>query len=241
MQAAFGTETEIEVAKLETCNECGGNGCEAGYRPESCRQCGGSGQVSRSQGFFTIRTSCHACRGTGQVISRPCAKCRGNGQVQVSKRVAVKIPAGVDNGSRLRLSGEGEPGVYAGPPGDLYVFIHVQPHEFFERRDNDILCQVNISFVQATLGDKITVPTLNGNKTLEIPKGTQPGDVLTFHGEGIPSLRNRKRGDQIIQVMIKTPTNLSKKQEDLLREFAKLEKGKFTSKIKSMLKGSSLN
>jgi molecular chaperone DnaJ len=124
-------------------------------------------------------------------------------------------PAGVDNGSRLRLSGEGEPGVYGGPPGDLYVFIHAQNHEFFERRDNDIICQAGISFVQAALGDKITVPTLDGSKILEIPKGTQPGDVLYFHGEGIPSLRTRKRGDQIIQIMIKTPTNLSKKQEEL--------------------------
>jgi molecular chaperone DnaJ len=241
MQAAFGTETEIEVSKLETCNDCGGNGCEQGARPESCRQCGGSGQIARSQGFFTIRTSCHACRGSGQVIARPCPKCHGNGKVQVNKRVAVKIPAGVDNGSRLRLSGEGEPGPYAGPPGDLYVFIHVQPHEFFERRECDILCQVSISFVQASLGDKITVPTLNGNKTLDIPKGTQPGDVFTFDGEGIPSLRTRKRGDQVIQVMIKTPTNLSKKQEELLREFARLEKGKFTTRIKSMLKGGAVN
>jgi molecular chaperone DnaJ len=121
------------------------------------------------------------------------------------------------------------------------VFIHVQPHEFFERRDNDLICQITISFIQAALGDKTTVPTLEGSKTLDIPRGTQPGDVLYFHGEGIPSLRTRKRGDQIIQVMIKTPTNLSKKQEDLLREFAKLEKGKFSNKLKSMLKGNSAN
>jgi molecular chaperone DnaJ len=241
MDAAFGTETEIDVSKLETCSECGGSGCEPGSHPENCRQCGGSGQISRSQGFFTVRTTCPSCRGHGQVIPRPCPKCRGNGRVQVAKRVSVKIPAGVDNGSRLRLSGEGEPGVYSGPPGDLYVFIHVQPHEFFERRDNDIICQVPISFIQAALGDKITVPTLDGSKTLEIPKGTQPGDVFYLHGEGIPSLRTRKRGEQIIQVTIKTPTNLSKKQEDLLREFAKLEKGKFSNKLKSMLKGSSAN
>lgn len=241
MHAAFGTETEIDVSKLETCPECGGNGCEPGHQPESCRQCGGAGQISRTQGFFTVRTSCPVCRGNGRVIARPCLKCRGNGQMQVAKRVSVKIPAGVDNGSRLRLSGEGEPGVYGGPPGDLYVFIHVQSHEFFERRDNDIICQASISFVQAALGDSITVPTLDGSKILEIPKGTQPGDVLYFHGEGIPSLRTRKRGDQIIQVMIKTPTNLSKKQDELLREFAKLEKSKFSNKLKSMLKGESVN
>jgi molecular chaperone DnaJ len=241
MDAAFGTETEIDVAKLEGCKDCSGSGCEPGHHPESCRQCGGSGQISRSQGFFTVRTTCPVCRGQGQMITRPCPKCQGRGQVQVSKRVSVKIPAGVDNGSRLRLSGEGEPGGFGGPPGDLYVFIHVQPHEFFERRDNDLFCQINISFVQAALGDKITVPTLDGSKTLDIPKGTQPGDVFYFRGEGIPSLRTRKRGDQLIQVMIKTPTNLSKKQEDLLREFAKLEKGKFSNKLKSMLKGSSVN
>jgi molecular chaperone DnaJ len=241
MDAAFGTETEIDIEKLEACSGCSGNGCEPGSHPENCRTCGGSGQISRTQGFFTVRTTCPACRGNGQVITRPCPKCRGNGQVRVAKRVSVKIPAGVDNGSRLRLSGEGEPGAYGGPPGDLYVFIHVQPHEFFERRDNDIICQVTISFVQAALGDRIAVPTLDGSKTLEIPKGTQPGDVFYLHGEGIPSLRTRKRGEQIVQVMIKTPINLSKKQEDLLREFAKLDKSKFSNKLKSMLKGGSAN
>ena len=240
MDAAFGTETEIEVAKLESCLECKGNGCEPGHHPETCRQCGGSGQVSRSQGFFTVRSACPVCRGNGQMITRPCPRCRGNGRVQVNKRVSVKIPAGVDNGSRLRLTGEGEPGAYGGPTGDLYVFIHVQPHEFFERREHDVVCQVPLSFVQAALGDKITVPTLEGSKTLDIPKGTQPGEVFYFHGEGVPSLRTRKRGDQIIQVVIKTPTGLSKKQEELLREFARLEKGKLSSKIKNMLKGGSL-
>jgi molecular chaperone DnaJ len=164
---------------------------------------------------------------------------RQAGQGRVTKRVSVKIPGGVDNGSRLRLTGEGEPGQHGGPPGDLYVFIQVQPHEFFERRDNDVVCQVTIAFVQAALGDTIAVPTLEGSHNLEIPKGTQPGDVFYFHGEGIPSLRNRKRGDQVIQVMIKTPTNLSRKQEELLREFAKLEKGKFSNKLKHILKGDS--
>lgn len=237
MQAAFGTETEIEVAKMEACSACGGNGCEPGTHPETCRYCGGSGQITRSQGFFTVRTTCHVCRGNGRVIGRPCTSCRGAGQVRVNKRVAVKIPAGVDNGSRLRLSGEGEPGPQGGPNGDLYVFIHVQPHEFFERRENDVFCQVPISFIQAALGDQISVPTLEGTRTLEIPKGTQPGDVFYFRGEGIPSLRTRKRGDQIIQVTVKTPTGLSKKQEELLREFARIEKNKLSNRLKSMLKG----
>jgi molecular chaperone DnaJ len=231
MEAVFGSETEIEIDKRQTCNECGGSGCETGTEPESCRHCGGTGQVSRSQGFFTVRTTCPTCRGNGQVIPSPCPKCRGTGQVMASKKVAVKIPAGVDHGSRLRLTGEGEPGVFGGPPGDLYVFIHVQPHEFFQRQDTDIICEIPISFVQAALGDKISVPTLNGKKNLEIPKSTQPGDIFYFRGEGIPSLRGRGRGDQIIQVAIKTPTHLTKKQEALLRDFAKLESKKLKTKI----------
>ena len=237
MEAAFGTETEIEIEKMESCADCHGNGCEPGTQLESCRHCGGIGQVSRSQGFFTVRTTCPTCRGQGQTIPNPCSGCRGTGQVMTHKTVAVKIPAGVDNGSRLRLNGEGEAGAHRGPPGDLYVFIYVQPHEFFMRKDNDVICQIPISFVQAALGDKINVPTLNGEKTLEIPKGTQPGDIFYFHGDGIPSLRSRRRGDQIIQVDIKTPTHLSKKQELLLREFANLESNKLSNKLKTLLKG----
>jgi molecular chaperone DnaJ len=237
MEAAFGTETEIEIQKTESCPECHGSGSEPGTQPETCRHCGGVGQVSRSQGFFTVRTTCPTCRGNGQTITHPCAKCRGSGQVMVNKTVSVKIPAGVDHGSRLRLNGEGEAGNYGGPPGDLYVFIHVDPHEFFMRKDDDVICQIPISFVQATLGDKISVPTLNGNKKLEIPKGTQPGDIFYFHGEGIPSLRSRKRGDQIIQVDVRTPTNISKKQKALLKEFANLEGNKLSNKLKNILKG----
>jgi molecular chaperone DnaJ len=237
MEAVFGIETEIEIKKREICLDCGGNGCEKDTEPESCRHCNGTGQVSRSQGFFTVRTTCPTCRGNGQIIPHPCPECHGTGQVMASKTVAVKIPAGVDNGSRLRLTGEGEPGVFGGPPGDLYVFIHVEPHEFFKRRDTDIICEIPISFVQAALGDKISVPTLNGNKTLKVPKGTQPGDIFYFHGEGIPSLRTAQRGDQIIQVAIKTPTHLTKKQEALLNEFAKLESKKISHKIKNILKG----
>ncbi len=238
MEAAFGTETEIDVEKLETCTVCNGSACEPGTQPETCTHCHGTGQVSRSQGFFTVRTNCPACQGNGQMISHPCSNCRGSGQVMVRKKVSVKIPAGVDSGSRLRLSGEGEAGIYGGPPGDLYVFINVEPHEFFERNNTDVICRVPISFVQAALSDKIAVSTLNGNKTIEIPKGTQPGDIFRLRGEGIPSLRNGRRGDQIIQFVIKTPTNLNKKQEGLLREFAKLESSKLSSKLKNMFKGS---
>jgi molecular chaperone DnaJ len=154
------------------------------------------------------------------------------------KKVSVKIPAGVDNGSRLRLTGEGEGGTVGGPPGDLYVLIYVEPHEFFKRKDEDLICQVQISFIQAALGTEVDVPTLNGSKSLRIPKGTQPGELLYFHGEGIPSLRNGKRGDQIIQIDIKTPTSLTKKQETLLKEFAALESNKLSKKLKNILKGS---
>ncbi|MEZ4526766.1 MAG: molecular chaperone DnaJ [Desulfobacterales bacterium] len=237
MEAAFGTETQINVEKLASCPTCAGTGCEPGTRPEICRHCGGSGQISRSQGFFTVRTACPHCRGNGQSISHPCSNCRGSGKIRINKKVAVRIPAGVDNGSRLRLTGEGEAGAQGGPAGDLYVFIHVRPHEFFRRDNIDVICEIPVSFIQAALGDRVKIPTLNGEKVLDIPKGTQPGELFRFHGEGIPSLRNGKRGDQIIRVDIRTPTNLSKKQENLLREFAKAEEGKFSNKLKNILKG----
>jgi molecular chaperone DnaJ len=158
--------------------------------------------------------------------------------VNTVRRVSVKIPAGVDTGSRLRLSGEGEAGIGGGPPGDLYVIVHVEPHDFFKREGQDVICQVPVSMVQATLGGEIKVPTLDGEKALQIPKGTQFGDVFRFRGVGIPSLRNGNRGDQIIQVLVRTPTGLNRKQETLLRQFAEIEEGKLGSKLKNMLKGS---
>ncbi|MFO7684552.1 MAG: molecular chaperone DnaJ [Desulfobacterales bacterium] len=240
MQAAFGAETAIDVEKSETCRTCNGGGSAPGTTPKTCQQCRGTGQVSRSQGFFTVRTTCHVCQGAGQTISSPCPDCRGMGRIQMRKKVAVKIPAGVDSGSRLRLTGEGEAGPHGGLPGDLYVFIHVEPHEFFERHDTDVVCRIPISFVQATLGDSIEIPTLNGKKMIDIKKGTQPGDILRLQGEGIPSLRNGSRGSQIVQFSVRTPTNLNKKQEELLRKFAKLESGKLSSKIKNILKGDRL-
>ncbi len=237
MEAAFGTETEIELKKGETCSTCNGDGCEPGTSLETCGHCQGSGQVSRSQGFFTVRTTCPRCQGNGQSIPNPCQQCRGRGQVVARKKVSVKIPAGVDSGSRLRLTGEGEAGALGGPHGDLYVFISVEAHDFFKRDNTDVVCQVPISFVQAALGDRIAVPTLVGEKTLKIPKGTQFGDVFRFRGEGIASLRSGRRGDQIIQAVIKTPTGVTKKQEQLLREFAKLESGKISSKLKNIFRG----
>lgn len=239
MEGAFGTEKAIDIEKMETCPTCNGDACEPGTRPETCGQCQGTGQMSRSQGFFMVRTTCSRCRGRGQTIPHPCRNCRGAGQVIVNKTVNVKIPAGVDTGSRLRLTGEGEAGAHGGPPGDLYVFIHVESHRFFERHDTDVACQLEISFVQAALGDKISIQTLNGKKKVEIPKGTQSGDVLRLTGEGIPSLRNGRRGDQIIQMQIKTPTSLTKKQIALLKEFDKLELNKLTNRLKSIFKNES--
>jgi len=244
MEAAFGIEKEINLEKKEPCSACNGTRSEPGSHPEACRHCHGSGQLSRNQGFFTVRTTCHYCRGAGQTISHPCKNCRGAGQVIINKKVSVKIPAGVDSGSRLRLTGEGESGANGASSGDLYVFIQVEPHEVFERHENDVYCRIPISFVQAALGDKITVSTLNDRKSVEIPKGTQPGDLIRLQSEGIPHLRHNRRGDLIIQIAIKTPTNLTKKQESLLQEFTKLEKNKLSNKLKNILKsgsGSSAN
>jgi len=241
MEAAFGIEKEINLEKKEGCSICNGTRSEPGSHPETCRHCRGSGQLSRNQGFFTVRTTCHYCRGAGQTISNPCKNCRGAGQIIVNKKVSVKIPAGVDSGSRLRLTGEGESGAYGASSGDLYVFIQVEPHEFFERHENDVYCRIPISFVQAALGDKITVSTLNGKKSVEIPKGTQPGDLIRLQSEGIPHLRHNGRGDLILQITIKTPMNLTKKQESLLQEFAKLETSKFSNKLKNILNRSSAN
>lgn len=237
MDAAFGTETTIDIQKSEICSVCNGDQCEPGTHPETCRHCGGRGQVGRTQGFFTVRTTCPVCRGQGKMISTPCSNCSGAGQTTVDKTVSVKIPGGVDSGSRLRLSGEGESSPYGGPPGDLYVFIQVKPHKIFKRNDTDVFCNVELTFIQAALGDKISIPTLEGQETLEIPKGTQYGDTFRLKGQGIPSLRGSYRGDQIVVAEIRTPTGLNKKQETLLKDFAKLESDKLSTKLKNILKG----
>ncbi|MDO9262768.1 MAG: molecular chaperone DnaJ, partial [Desulfosalsimonadaceae bacterium] len=177
MEAAFGIETEISIEKYETCPTCEGSGAKPGTYPETCSQCRGTGQVVRSQGFFSVKSACPSCRGTGQVIKDPCPQCRGLKRIIINKKVSLKIPAGVDNGSKLRLTGEGEPGTRGGPPGDLYVFLSVKPHEFFKRNGTDVICSVELSFVQAALGGEITVPTLTGEETLKIPKGTQYADT----------------------------------------------------------------
>jgi molecular chaperone DnaJ len=222
IDAAFGTSADIDIVKLERCNSCHGSGAAAGSSPESCRRCYGKGQITQSSGFFSISSTCPQCRGEGRVIIKPCLNCHGAGRSPVTKPVHLKVPAGVETGSRLRLRGEGEKGEHGGPDGDLYVFIHVEPHELFERRGNDIYCRIPISFVQAALGATIEVPTLNGMEKVNIPQGTQTGAAFRLRGKGIPHLRGFGKGDQIIETVIKIPVNLDKKQEELLREFARL-------------------
>jgi molecular chaperone DnaJ len=237
MEAAFGTEKTIEIPRLDLCKECNGSGCQEGTSPETCQHCHGSGQFIQSQGFFKVKTTCPYCKGQGKTIPNPCYKCRGEGRVEITKKVQVKIPAGVDTGSKLKLTEEGEVAPTSeGQPGDLYVVLKVKSHKFFKRDNTDIICIVDISFVQAAIGDEILIATLTDEKKLKIPKGTQYGDTFRFKGEGIASLRSGRRGDQIINVIVKTPKRLSQKQEKLLKEFDKLDSNKISNKLKNLFK-----
>jgi len=218
-EAAFGIETEIDIPKNATCEECNGTGAKPGTYPTQCPNCKGTGQVTRSQGFFTISTTCSQCHGGGKFIPHPCKECRGVGKVRKNKKIQIKIPPGVDMGSKLRIRAEGEPGERGGPSGDLFIFIYVEPHDFFLREGDDIVCQIPISFPQAALGAEMEIPTLNGKKTISIPKGTESGEIFRIKGEGFPKLKGYGRGDQLVQVIVKTPKNLTKRQEEILREF----------------------
>ncbi len=221
IDAAFGLTRTIDLEKYVTCSGCHGTGAAAGTDPETCRTCQGRGQVMQSSGFFTISSTCPHCGGHGKVISKPCKQCHGHGKEKTKKTVQLKIPAGVETGSRLRLRGEGEAGEQGGPDGDLYVFLNVEEHDFFVRSDDDIICRIPISFTSAALGAIIEVPTLEEKEKIKIPKGTQNGNTLRLKGKGIPHLRGHGRGDQIIEIFVQTPVNLNKKQEELLREFEK--------------------
>jgi len=221
-EAAFGKETEIEVPKAVQCDTCEGKGSKPGTYPVNCPGCQGRGQVTRSQGFFSVSTTCPHCNGEGRIITDPCKDCGGIGKVRKTRKVLVKMPGGVEEGSRLRLRGEGEEGESGGRPGDLYVVLHVEPHPFFEREGADIICQVPISFAQAALGAEVDIPTLNGTSKVSIPRGTQSGHIFRLKREGSYHLRGGGRGDQVVQVIIKTPTELTKRQEELLREFAEI-------------------
>ena len=225
-EAFYGKEEEIVFQRLEPCQTCNGTGVKPGSEPQVCATCQGRGQVVRSQGFFQISTTCPACHGQGRIITDPCHECRGEGRVRAERNINVKIPPGVDSGSQLRLRHEGEPGENGGPPGDLFVMLHVGEHGFFTREGDDLLCQIPISFVQAALGDTLTIPSLGEEEDheLKIPQGTQPGDVLRISGKGMPTLRGfHKRGHLYVRVMVKVPAKLSGRQRELLEAYAETE------------------
>jgi molecular chaperone DnaJ len=235
-EAVTGTEVELQIPKEENCETCGGSGAEPGHSPETCKHCGGQGQVVQKQGLFRIATPCPVCKGEGRVISHPCKQCKGKGTVHQTKNLNVTIPAGVDHGNHLRLQGEGEAGSHGGPNGDLYVVIYVEEHPQFSRKGQDLHTEVEIDFTQAALGDKIEVPTIQDSVNLEIPKGTQSGQSFRLKGLGAPYVNSNKTGSLIVHVQVKTPTHLSKKQEELLREFASLEEQKGKNKVSSFFK-----
>lgn len=219
--AMYGVEKTIDITKMESCSECHGSGCAEGSGKKSCSRCGGSGSYTVSQGFFSVRQTCPACGGSGQVIEKPCRQCRGRGQVQAKRQRTIRIPAGVDTGSQLRDSGQGGGGINGGPAGDLYIFIHVRPSAVFERDGNNLYCEVPVSFAVAANGGTVEVPTISGKAKLNIPSGTQTGQILRLKGKGAPSLRRGMgRGDLHIRVIVETPVNLSKEQKELLEKLA---------------------
>ena len=222
-QAAVGMTAQLRIPKLETCETCNGAGTAAGTRPETCQTCGGAGQVRFQQGFFSVARTCGNCRGTGQVITSPCKDCQGRGRVEREKEIEVKIPAGVETGSRLRLQREGESGAYGGAPGDLYVVIHVAEHDLFERQGNNLYASVPITFAQAALGSEIKVKTLSGEDNLKVPAGTQTGTVFRVRGQGMPVLGGRGRGDLFVSVSVVTPTMLTREQRKLLEQLERIE------------------
>lgn len=236
IQAARGDETTLKLPKRVTCNECDGSGAAPGTRPETCRHCGGSGRVRHAQGFFQIATPCPICRGAGVVITRPCPKCKGEGVLTQMRELAVRIPAGVDTGTRLRIRGEGEMGVNGGPPGDLYVVLTVEADKTFRRQGQDLLYTQSINIAHAALGHRVHVPGLNEPLTLEIPKGIQSGTVLRLRGEGMPMLGRSQRGDLLVEVKVLTPARLTERQEELLREFAALEPEEYDSPLETVKK-----
>jgi len=221
-EAYNGKTAQIRVPTSVTCESCSGSGAKTGTSPTTCRTCGGGGKVRASQGFFTIERTCHTCQGRGETIETPCPSCHGAGRVMRERTLSVTIPIGVEDGTRIRLAGEGEAGVRGGPPGDLYIFLSIKPHEFFQRDGADIFCRVPISMTTAALGGEFQVPTIDGGKTkVKVPEGTQTGKQFRLKGKGMPVLRSTRVGEMYIQVAVETPRNLTRKQRELLEEFEK--------------------
>ena len=247
-EAAFGKEATIEIPREETCETCHGSGAKPGTQAKTCSHCGGSGQLNVEQstpfGKVVNRRVCNYCSGTGKQIDHKCSTCGGSGKVRKRKKINVTIPAGVDDGQQLRVSGQGEPGVNGGPPGDLFVVFHVRAHEFFERDGDDIYCEMPLTFAQAALGDEIEVPTLHGKVKLKVPAGTQTGTKFRLKGKGVKNVRGYGQGDQHIVVRVVTPTNLTDNQKDIIRKFAEVSGNKpdeqemsFFDKVKRAFKG----
>jgi len=222
MEAVHGVSKEVQLTRRDTCWTCEGTGNRPGYQKQTCPTCGGRGQVVRSQGFFQMSSTCPQCHGEGAMVTHPCSDCHGIGLVEKTKKVALKIPAGVDTGARMRLRGEGEGGRRGGPSGDLYVVVHVQEHEFFKREGDTVYCRFPLSMVKAALGATVEIPTVHGKKSLDIPPGSQSGELFTLRNEGIPNLRGRGRGDMVVELQVMTPTNLCEEQKKVLREFDSL-------------------
>lgn len=217
--AVSGDSVMVDVSTQVGCETCSGSGAKKGSDPITCTTCGGAGQVRMQQGFFSVQQSCPACKGAGTIISDPCVDCHGRGRVRKNKTLSVKVPAGVDDGDRIRLSGEGEAGRNGGPPGDLYVEIRVKAHKIFQRVGADLSCEVPLSFATATIGGDVELPTLNGNVSLKVPAGTQSGKVFRLRGKGVTTVRDPRTGDLFAKVAVETPVNLSKEQRDLLDRF----------------------
>lgn len=233
-QAAEGHKTKIVIPRYESCETCKGSGAAAGSTAETCSLCGGAGQVRFQQGFFSVSRTCHQCRGTGRVIANYCRTCQGAGRVEREHAIELKIPAGVDTGARLRVTGEGEPGAQGGPRGDLYVFIQVRDHDLFERQGTNLYVNVPVTFAQSALGAEVRVPTLDGEETLTIPEGTQTGSVFRLKGKGIVSLQDQGRGDLFVVVTVLTPTKLNREQRKLIEQLAALDEKQQQNKARKL-------
>jgi len=244
-EAFTGKTAQVRIPTSVTCEACSGTGAKAGTRPRACATCGGQGRLRHAQGFFTLERTCHACHGRGQVIEDPCPSCSGSGRVTRERTLSVSIPAGVEDGTRIRLAGEGEAGVRGGPPGDLYIFLSLESHQFFQRDGADLHCRVPVSMVTAALGGSFDVPTIDGAKTkVKVPEGTQSGRRFRLQGKGMPVLRAKEVGDMYVQVVVETPQNLTKRQKELLAEFEKMSSREtqpdtagFFARVKDFLDG----
>lgn len=232
-EVAKGTEKTVELKKNESCDTCGGHGTKKGKEPETCQTCRGRGEVLQSRGFFELRTSCPTCQGSGSLIKDPCQKCSGTGRVKAKKSITIKIPKGIEDGTQIRVTGEGDSGLRGAPQGDLFCSIRVKSHVFFERNGDDIICELPISFAQAALGATLEVPTLFEKTTLKIPKGTQSGQIMRLRGMGLPSMQGYGVGDELVHVVVESPKTLTKRQEELFKELLEIDEQNATPNRKS--------